>query len=50
MLVCQANSTVTSDISARETEEIRTTLSTTPTDSSTGLVMICSISAGAVPG
>ena len=50
MLVCQANSTVTSESSARETEEMRTTLSTTPQVSSIGLEMMFSISEGAVPG
>jgi len=50
ILVFQANSTVTSESSARETEEIRTTLSTTPQVSSIGLEMIFSISEGAVPG
>ncbi len=50
MFVFQANSTVTSDSSALDTEEIRTTLSTTPQVSSMGLEMMFSISDGAVPG
>ena len=50
MLVCQANSIVTSESSARETEEMRMTLSTTPQVSSMGLEMMFSISEGAVPG
>ena len=49
MLVSQPNSSVTSLVSERELEMTRTTLLTTPTAFSMGLVMRLSTSDGAVP-
>ena len=49
MLVPQANSSVTSLVSARELDCTLTTLLTTPTASSIGLVTRLSISIGAAP-